>query len=191
MLIGQLRQVGKTHTAERYVTVMNISDVLRETSLLWEGGFRPNGRVRNLSQIERRMSEYFPTTCGDCGPFTTGPSKKERPYSEPFKYVYNGHRQTIKRDAPLKVIRQIRRSGPDTVSTMDFARDIHVFILHPGHVLYRHGLLKRKICKAELFSYRRQKTGQQLFVKWEKPMQEIVDKYNTNGTPLSAADNST
>lgn len=31
--------------------------------------------------------------------------------------------------------------------------------------------------------YRRQKTGQQLFIKWEKPMQEIVGKYDTSATP--------
>ena len=43
--------------------------------------------------------------------------------------------------------------------------------------------LKKKDLQGGTLSYRRQKTGQQLFVKWEKPMQEIVDKYNTNGTP--------
>lgn len=37
MLIGQLRQVGKTHTAERYVTVMNsFGRFHRENELLWE-----------------------------------------------------------------------------------------------------------------------------------------------------------
>ena len=34
-----------------------------------------------------------------------------------------------------------------------------------------------------ILSYRRQKTNQQLFIKWEKPMQEIIDKYDTTGTP--------
>lgn len=60
MLIGQLRQVGKTHTAERYVTVMNsFGRFTGKRATLGRSGFRPNGRVRNLSQVERRMSEYL------------------------------------------------------------------------------------------------------------------------------------
>ena len=31
-------------------------------------------------------------------------------------------------------------------------------------------------------SYRRKKTNQQLVIKWEKPMQEIIDKYDTIGS---------
>ena len=27
------------------------------------------------------------------------------------------------------------------------------------------------------------KTGQQLFIKWEKPMQELIDKYDTSDIP--------
>lgn len=34
-----------------------------------------------------------------------------------------------------------------------------------------------------VLSYRRKKTGQQLFIKWEKPMQEILDKYDTGNSP--------
>ncbi len=29
----------------------------------------------------------------------------------------------------------------------------------------------------------KRKTGQQLFIKWEKPMQEIIDRYDTQGSP--------
>ena len=43
--------------------------------------------------------------------------------------------------------------------------------------------LKKKDLQNGVLSYRRQKTGQQLFIKWEKPMQDIVSKYDTDGTP--------
>ncbi len=43
--------------------------------------------------------------------------------------------------------------------------------------------LKKKNLQNGILSYRRQKTGQQLFVKWEKPMQEIIDKYDTSSSP--------
>lgn len=37
--------------------------------------------------------------------------------------------------------------------------------------------LKKKNLKNGVLTYRRRKTKQQLTIKWEKPMQEIVDKY--------------
>ena len=39
--------------------------------------------------------------------------------------------------------------------------------------------LRKKDLQNGVLSYRRRKTGQQLFIKWEKCMQEIVDKYDT------------
>ena len=38
--------------------------------------------------------------------------------------------------------------------------------------------LQKKDLNRGILSYRRRKTGQLLFIKWEKCMQEIVDKYN-------------
>ncbi|MFR6633970.1 MAG: hypothetical protein ACLUQ6_02020 [Alistipes onderdonkii] len=68
---------------------------------------------------------------------------------------------------------------------MDFARDIFMFSFYTrGMSFIDMAYLKKKdLRKNGILSYRRQKTGQQLFVKWEKPMQEIVDKYDTNATP--------
>lgn len=43
--------------------------------------------------------------------------------------------------------------------------------------------LKKKDLQNGILSYRRQKTGQQLSIKWEKPMQEIIDKYDIADTP--------
>lgn len=42
--------------------------------------------------------------------------------------------------------------------------------------------LRKKDLNGNILSYRRRKTGQQLFIKWEKCMQEIVEKYDN---PLS------
>ena len=43
--------------------------------------------------------------------------------------------------------------------------------------------LKKKDLRSGILSYRRQKTGQQLSIKWEEPMQEIIDKYDIGDTP--------
>ncbi len=42
--------------------------------------------------------------------------------------------------------------------------------------------LRKKDLLNGTLSYRRRKTGQQLFIKWERCMQEIVDKYPINET---------
>ena len=43
--------------------------------------------------------------------------------------------------------------------------------------------LKKKDLDNGVLSYRRKKTGQQLFIKWEPCMQEIVDRYNNPASP--------
>lgn len=43
--------------------------------------------------------------------------------------------------------------------------------------------LKKKDLNNGILSYRRKKTGQQLLIKWEPCMQEIVDRYNIPGSP--------
>ena len=182
-----MRQVGKTHTAERYVTVMNsFGRFHRENELLWEEvdsdlmveyetylksrGVCPNTSsyyMRGLRAIYNRAVEKGMTV-----------------QREPFKYVYTGIDKTIKRAVPLKVIRQMRDLDLTLFPTMDFARDIFMFSFYTrGMSFIDMAYLKKKDLQGGTLSYRRQKTGQQLFVKWEKPMQEIVDKYNTNGTP--------
>lgn len=40
--------------------------------------------------------------------------------------------------------------------------------------------LRKKDLQNGILSYRRRKTGQQLFIRWEKCMQEIIDKYPVN-----------
>ena len=40
--------------------------------------------------------------------------------------------------------------------------------------------LKKKDLSNGILSYRRRKTGQQLFIRWERCMQEIVEKYDTD-----------
>ncbi len=67
----------------------------------------------------------------------------------------------------------------------------HKTVRHPmPSPLYTRGMsfvdiayLKKKDLQNGTLTYRRRKTGQQLFIKWEKPMQEIIDKYPVNESP--------
>ena len=67
--------------------------------------------------------------------------------------------------------------------SLDFARDMFLFSFYTrGMSFIDMAYLKKKDLSNGILSYRRRKTGQQLFIRWEKYMQMIVDKYEN---PLS------
>ena len=102
----------------------------------------------------------------------------------PFKHVYTGVDKTVKRAVPLKVIRRIRDLDLTLSPVLDYARDLFMFSFYTrGMAFVDMAYLKKKDLQNGVLVYRRQKTGQQLFIKWEKPMQEIVGKYDTSATP--------
>ncbi|WP_288614289.1 site-specific integrase [uncultured Bacteroides sp.] len=186
-IIYQLKQIGKNRTAERYVTIMNsfgrflgendmlLEDVdsnlmLRYEIFLKARGICPNSTsyyMRGLRAIYNRAVEKDLTV-----------------QRNPFKHVYTGIDKTVKRAVPLKIIRQIREFDLALSPATDFARDIFMFSFYTrGMSFIDMAFLKKKDLQNGILSYRRHKTNQQLFVKWEKPMQEIIDKYDTSKTP--------
>lgn len=185
-LVKQLRQIGKNRTAERYMTVLNSfrrflgeNDVLPEEvdsnlmvkyeTFLKTRGICPNSSsyyMRGLRAIYNRAVE-----------------KELTVQRNPFKHVYTGIDKTVKRAVPLKIIRQIRDLDLALSPTVDFARDIFMFSFYTrGMSFIDIAFLKKKDLQNGILSYRRHKTNQQLFIKWEKPMQEIIDKYDTSKT---------
>lgn len=186
-LVRQLRQIGKNRTAERYTTVLNSfkrflgeNDVLldevdsnlmvRYETFLKARGICPNSSsyyMRGLRAIYNRAVE-----------------KELTVQRNPFRHVYTGIDKTVKRAVPLKIIRQLRELDLALSPATDFARDIFLFSFYTrGMSFIDMAFLKKKDLQNGILTYRRHKTGQQLFIKWEKPMQEIIDKYDTSQTP--------
>ena len=185
-LVGQLRQIGKIRTGERYTTVLNsFGRFRRDVEVPWDEvdsdlmieyetylksrGVCPNTSsyyMRGLRAIYNRAVEKGMTVQRD-----------------PFKYVYTGIGKTVKRAVPLKVIRRIRDMDLALFPAMDFARDIFMFSFYTrGMSFIDMAYLRKKDLQNGTLSYRRRKTGQQLFIRWEKCMQEILDKYPVNET---------
>lgn len=186
-LIMELKQVGKKRTAETYTTSLNSfsrfrgehGDVLLDEvninlmteyeSWLKEHGICPNSTsyyMRNLRAIYNRAVD-----------------KKLTEQQYPFKHVYTGIDKTVKRAISLKSIRRIRDLDLSLKPSLDFARDIFMFSFYTrGMSFIDIAYLKKDDLQNGVLSYRRQKTNQRLFIKWEKPMQEIVDKYNISGS---------
>lgn len=186
-LIQELKQIGKIRTAETYMTALNSflrfrgeHDILFEEmdpnmmvgyeTFLKENNVCPNSSsfyMRNLRAMYNRAVEKGLT--------------EQR---SPFKYVYTGVDKTVKRAIPLRVIRQIRDMDLSLYPLMDYARDIFLFSFYTrGMSFVDMAYLKKKDLQNGVLSYRRQKTGQKLFIKWEGAMQGIVSKYDTASSP--------
>lgn len=187
-LAARLKGMGKCRTAERYTTVLNSfarflggadvpvwdmdSDLMvRYESFLKARGLCPNTisyYMRGLRAVYNRAVE-----------------EKRTVQRTPFRHVYTGIDETVKRALPLNTIRRIRNLDLTSRPSEDLARDIFMFSFYTrGMSFVDMAFLKKKDLHNGILSYRRQKTGKQMFVKWEKPMREIVGKYDTENSPF-------
>ena len=180
-VIVNLKSLGKIRTSETYATSLSsfkrfrkgrdmaLEAVDSDTMMAYEAWLKDCGLslntcsfyMRNLRAVYNRAVEKGLTT-----------------QQFPFKHVYTGVEKTVKRAVPLKTIRQIREMDLSDSPASDFARDMFMFSFYTrGMSFVDMAYLRKKNLQGGILSYRRRKTGQQLFIKWEKCMQEIVDKY--------------
>lgn len=98
---------------------------------------------------------------------------------DPFKHVYTGVDKTLKRSISLKNIKHLKKMDLPFGSIDEFARDIFLFSFYTrGMSFIDIAYLQKKDIKNGVLQYRRKKTGQLLFIEWEKCMEEIVKRYN-------------
>lgn len=110
----------------------------------------------------------------------------ERGLAEPrqqFRHVYTGMCKTVKRAVSLRFINCIRNLDLTDRPALDFARNIFLFsFCMRGMSFVDICFLKKKDLACGILSYHRQKTGQLLQVKWERPMQRLLDKLGKSNT---------
>ena len=183
-LIISLKELGKVRTSETYASALNsfkrfrkgkdllLDDLDTDVMMAYEAYLLHSGisiksssfYMRNLRAVYNRAVE-----------------KELTVQRFPFRHVYTGVDKTRKRAVPLQVIRQIKEMDLSRKPALDFARDMFLFSFYTrGMSFVDMAYLRKKDLNGSVLSYRRRKTGQQLFVKWEKCMQEIVDKYDTS-----------
>ncbi len=186
-LINQLTQIGKLRTAETYATTLNSFTRFRQEKDIPLEAVDSNLMVKYEIYLKEtgvcpNTSSYYMRSLRAM--YNRAVEKELTPQRNPFKHVYTGIDKTVKRAVPLKVIRQIRNLDLTLTPMLDYARDIFMFSFYTrGMSFVDMAYLKKKDLQNGILSYRRQKTNQQLLIKWEKPMQDIVDKYDTTGTP--------
>ena len=96
---------------------------------------------------------------------------------QPFKNVYTGIDKTEKRAIPLQTIKAIKELYMPS-RPLHFARDMFLFSFYTrGMSFIDMAYLKKTDLNNGILTYKRRKTKQQLSIKWEHCMQEIVNKW--------------
>lgn len=186
-VITQLKKIGKLRTAETYTATLRsfmrfrndtdvlLDDITPELIEMYEAYLQNNGVVRNTSSFYMRILRAV---------YNRAVEKEFVKQRNPFKNVYTGVDKTAKRALPLSTIRRIKNLDLTRLPKLEFARDMFLFSFYTrGMSFIDMAFLKKTDLQNGYLKYRRRKTKQQLFIRWEKCMQEILDKHNAPESP--------
>ena len=185
-VIAQLKQLGKIRTSETYTATLKSFMVFREEQdvpldgitsdlmLLYEAYLKARGvRMNTISFYMRILRAVY----------NRAVEKGLAEQQNPFRHVYTGVDKTVKRAIPIKVIKALKELDLSVKPSLDFARDMFMFSFYTrGMSFVDMAYLKESNLQNGILTYRRRKTGQELSIKWEKCMAEIVAKYPDNHT---------
>lgn len=96
----------------------------------------------------------------------------------PFRSVYTGIDKTGKRAIPTEAVSGIRRLATGLTPQQEMSRDTFLMCFYLRGISFIDlAHLRKSDLRDGYLHYTRSKTGQPLVVRWEKVMQNIVDKY--------------
>lgn len=135
----------------------------------FEAWLKRQGICRNTSSFYMRILRAVYNRAVDSG--ITG-------QCHPFARVYTGNDTTRKRAVDIVIIKTLKQTDLSARPQLDLARDLFMlsFYLRGMSFVDLAHLRKSNLCNGYL-RYTRSKTGQKLCIKWEQPMQRIVEKY--------------
>ena len=185
-VIAQLKQLGKIRTSETYTATLNSFMAFRENQdvpldgitsdmmLMYEAYLKTRGvRMNTISFYMRNLRAVY----------NRAVEKGLTSQNNPFRHVYTGVDKTVKRSIPIKAIKALKELDLSMNPTLDFARDMFMFSFYTrGMSFVDMAYLKKTYLQNGILTYRRRKTGQELTIKWEKCMAEIIAKYPENKT---------
>ncbi len=185
-VIAQLKQLGKVRTAETYTATLKsfmkyqnnqdvpLDGITSDMMLLYEAQLKARGVRMNTISFYMRIFRAV---------YNRAVEKGLTPQNNPFRHVYTGVDKTVKRAIPIKEIKALKDFDLSMHPTLDFTRDMFLFSFYTrGMSFIDMAYLKKSDLKNGILTYRRRKTGQELTIKWEKCMEEIVAKYPENKT---------
>ena len=186
-VIAQLRKLNKTRTSETYTSTLSSfmnfrngkdlphDEITSDLMMEYEAWLKGRDVSMNTSSFYMRILRAV---------YNRAVERGLTENRTPFKHVYTGIYKTVKRALSWENIKRIKALDLSGKPSLDLARTIFLFSFYTrGMSFVDIAYLKKKDLQNGTLTYRRRKTGQQLFIKWEKPMQEIIDKYPVNDTP--------
>ena len=186
-VIGQLRDAGKIRTGETYAATLNslirfrdgrdfsIEELTSGFLLSYETWLKSQGVSMNTVSFYMRILRAVNNRA-------VAEGIVEQRY--PFKQVYTGNEKTVKRAVTLEVIKELKALDYPTGSPYALARDMFLFSFYTRGMSFIDMAFLRKVDLSDgVLSYRRQKTGQRLFIKWEPCMQELAERYGEKHSP--------
>jgi site-specific recombinase XerD len=184
--VSRLKHLSRWRSSENYQTTLNSFMRFRNDEDLsfehidnaliedYEAYLKSSGIKRNTSSFYMRNLRSIYNQAVEQG--LTSQKK-------PFKRAYTGIDKTMKRAISIGSIKRIKELELSGYASMDFARDMFLLSFYMrGMSFIDMAYLRKKDLRNGFITYSRKKTGQQLTIQWEKPMQEILGKYNTNPT---------
>lgn len=181
-VISRYKKLGKIRTAEAYASSM------RSFMRFCKGNLP---KLENINSIMIMEYEAYLKKCNVCSNsssfymrnlravYNMGVEEKNIKQKNPFKHVYTGVEKTLKRGLSNNDMRRIREIQLNEYPKLNYARDMFMFSFYTrGMSFIDMAYLKKKDLYNGILSYRRRKTGQQLFIKYEECMNEIIMKYN-------------
>lgn len=183
-LIAKLKQNGNIRTSETYKATLNsfrkfrndedimldclTSDIMEA----YEAWHKSRGVAPNTISFYTRVLRAV---------YNRAVEQEIIESRNPFRHVYTGVDKTVKRALPLAVIKKIKGLDLSLTPALDFARDMFMLSFYlRGMSFIDMAFLRKSDLQNGHISYRRRKTGQQLFIEWTSDMQLILDKYPEN-----------
>ncbi len=186
-VIAQLRKLNKVRTSETYTSTLSSfmkfrngkdlphDEITSDLMMEYEAWLKGRDVSMNTSSFYMRILRAV---------YNRAVERGLTENRAPFKHVYTGIDKTIKRALSWENIKRIKALDLSGKPSLDLARNIFLFSFYTrGMSFVDIAYLKKKDLQNGTLTYRRRKTGQQLFIKWEKPMQEIINKYPVNESP--------
>ena len=180
--IDRLKRLDKERTAETYMSAMNsfmrfrggrdvlFDEITSDLMMEYEVWLRGNGVKKNTVSFYNRILRAV---------YNRAVEKELVVQHYPFKHVYTGVDKTVKRAITLEEIKRIKELDLSFKPSLDFAKDMFLFSFYTrGMSFVDMAYLK----KSNLQNGIRRKTKQTLYIKWERCMQDLVDKYPMTNT---------
>lgn len=186
-IIAQLKLLGKRRTSETYTSTLNsfthfrlnkdvmLDEIDFDLILEYEAYLKSEQVCLNTISFYMRILRAV---------YNRAVEKNIITQCYPFKYVYTGIDKTIKRAVSLDTIKRIKYLDLSLYPSLEYVRDLFLFSFYTrGMSFVDIAYLRKRDLNNGILSYRRKKTGQQMYIKWEKCMQKIIDKYPCHHTP--------